>query len=510
METKQESPVCLKLLIDEKNNRVLAAEANSDFVDILLSFLTIPMGTIIRLTGKTDAEKAGPVNIGCMTKLYHAFENLTPENWKTKHCRTMVLNPRNTLAYSYRNLKINVDDSGSEVTYTCNRNMCRSKYENVACKCGHGSRINTKFRPTIALSLADREPEGAFLKWGMMMFIITDNLQIRPSSPVVLAQVLSGLGFSEINLIKEMPVHVSKQQVIRLLASSMVSNSPLSDVFLDPPIRPNVGAFSAFSKTQKPVTSSSNGSVQKPEGNAQKLNLNLTLNKSTKKILFAEATKDFFDFLCTFMTTPVGSMVFLLKGNSGLGCMDDLYKSMIELDIEWFNSVALKATLICPKVAKHHNCKKQPLNLEEECPWDSLIDPRQSDSFSKEPLKFIILDDLEVKPLSSASSFSILKELKVPITEIEQQALTVSMEEFFKSTNGSNARMVEYTRRNRRKKVNQTHPEEQIKTTKTPKTDESRPVYAKGGRPLVPKLIFASKAGKSDPEQERTKAARLS
>ncbi|CAH9103459.1 unnamed protein product [Cuscuta europaea] len=214
-----------------------------------------------------------------------------------------------------------------------------------------------------------------------------------------------------------MPVHVTKQQVIRLLASSMVSNSPLSDVFLDSPVRPNVGAFSVHSK------------IQKPEGNGQKLNLNLTLNKSTNEILFAEATTDFFDFLCTFMTMPMGSMLFLLKGNSGLGCMDDLYKSVVELDVKWFNSDNRKATLICPKVAKHHNCMKQPLNLEEECPRESLIDPRLSNSFSKEPLKFIILDDLKVRPLSSASSFSILKELKVPITEIEQEALTVSIEE---------------------------------------------------------------------------------
>ncbi|CAH9147793.1 unnamed protein product [Cuscuta epithymum] len=228
MEKNQESPICLKLLIDEKNNRVLAAEANSDFVDILLSFLTIPMGTIIRLTSKTDAEKAGPVNIGCMTKLYHAFENLTPENWKTKHCRTMVLNPRNALAYSCRNLKINVDDSGSEVTYMCNQNKCWSKYKNVACKCGHGSRTNTIFALIMADSKPDSEPEleGAFLKWGMMMFIVTDNLQIRPSSPTVLAQVLSNLGSSEINLIKEMPVHVSKQQVPQLISPTLPIINP--------------------------------------------------------------------------------------------------------------------------------------------------------------------------------------------------------------------------------------------------------------------------------------------
>ena len=39
----------LKLLIDEKRNKVVLAEAKQDFVDVLISLLTIPMGNIARL-----------------------------------------------------------------------------------------------------------------------------------------------------------------------------------------------------------------------------------------------------------------------------------------------------------------------------------------------------------------------------------------------------------------------------------------------------------------------------
>jgi len=44
-----EATVELKLLIDKETNNVIFAEAGKDFVDILFSFLTLPLGTIARL-----------------------------------------------------------------------------------------------------------------------------------------------------------------------------------------------------------------------------------------------------------------------------------------------------------------------------------------------------------------------------------------------------------------------------------------------------------------------------
>ncbi|MCI18299.1 hypothetical protein A2U01_0039453, partial [Trifolium medium] len=47
--TQTEELVSLKLLLNEKGNKVLFAEAGNDFVDVLFSFLTMPLGTIARL-----------------------------------------------------------------------------------------------------------------------------------------------------------------------------------------------------------------------------------------------------------------------------------------------------------------------------------------------------------------------------------------------------------------------------------------------------------------------------
>jgi hypothetical protein len=42
----------LKLTVHKETNKVLFAEAGKDFVDILISFLTLPLGTIARLVAK--------------------------------------------------------------------------------------------------------------------------------------------------------------------------------------------------------------------------------------------------------------------------------------------------------------------------------------------------------------------------------------------------------------------------------------------------------------------------
>lgn len=55
---KQGYTLPLKVLVDKETNKVLFAEAGKDFVDVLLSFLTLPMGTIARLVAKDSKLEA--------------------------------------------------------------------------------------------------------------------------------------------------------------------------------------------------------------------------------------------------------------------------------------------------------------------------------------------------------------------------------------------------------------------------------------------------------------------
>ena len=47
--SSNESTIQVTLLCSKANGRVLYLEAGKDFVDILLSFLTLPVGTVIKL-----------------------------------------------------------------------------------------------------------------------------------------------------------------------------------------------------------------------------------------------------------------------------------------------------------------------------------------------------------------------------------------------------------------------------------------------------------------------------
>ncbi|XP_031103210.1 uncharacterized protein LOC116006852 [Ipomoea triloba] len=419
---QQESRLSLKLLIDEKSNRVVAAEAHKEFVEILFSFLTLPMGTIIRVTSSGDTKN--PVTtIGCMNNLYRGVEKLSNENWETENCKTMVLRPRNPLGDYCQKLKLNIDGSWSNTYYRCS--CCRSRfswYPNVSC--------SWRMKTTQEITAADLRSGGvnnkrAFLQKGRTMFIISDDLQIRPACPIVLAQLLSSLGLSEIDGIREMLVEVSKDQVICLLARSLVSESPLSDLFL-----PN-NPTKHETKLPKPETERTfQKSETTEETEAPTLSLQVTLNKSTNKLLFAKATNEFFDFLCTFLTIPIGSIIHVFKTNSGglQGCIYNLYTSVEELEDTWIWSID-KSAILNPGIAQYHNCKKQPLKLDELIESKYLLDPRPYENFAVLSSLFIVLDNLDVKPLSSASSSLILRELKVPFSDIEEQVITVGMNE---------------------------------------------------------------------------------
>ena len=62
--------VKLKLMIDKPANKVVFAEAEKDFVDILFNLLYMPFGSVIRLL-----RNAGMV--GCTGNLYQSLENLS-------------------------------------------------------------------------------------------------------------------------------------------------------------------------------------------------------------------------------------------------------------------------------------------------------------------------------------------------------------------------------------------------------------------------------------------------
>ncbi|KAL3327330.1 hypothetical protein AABB24_035146 [Solanum stoloniferum] len=204
----QESKVPLKLLIDGKNKRVIAAEANKDFVDILFSFLTFPIGTIIRLTNNNQSMPKIPT---CMNNLYKSVENLSVNHLYTENCKSILLNPRNPCIEDCFKLKVKIDDSVSNKYFKCSNDNCSNKswLVNVTCSCeGKTSKeiFSDVKNPT-------NDYLGVFIKGGIE-FIISDDLRVLPGSPISLVQLFSDLGYNHMNHIREMFVEVGKAEMI--------------------------------------------------------------------------------------------------------------------------------------------------------------------------------------------------------------------------------------------------------------------------------------------------------
>jgi len=137
-----EKLITLKLTVFREERKVIFAEAGKDFVDVLCSFLTMPLGTIARLVRKGC--KSQPPEIASLISLYQSVENLDKGCFPTDTCKEMLLRPRNSVEAYCRSLKINIDDTEPTRYFVCeNLISCRhqspvliSTFRNKRCRCG--------------------------------------------------------------------------------------------------------------------------------------------------------------------------------------------------------------------------------------------------------------------------------------------------------------------------------------------------------------------------------------
>jgi hypothetical protein len=64
------APIKIKLAVDRTRNRVLFVDAGSDFVDVLLSFLTLPLSAL------QFCAADGTSSPGCLSSLCDSVNNL--------------------------------------------------------------------------------------------------------------------------------------------------------------------------------------------------------------------------------------------------------------------------------------------------------------------------------------------------------------------------------------------------------------------------------------------------
>ncbi|KAL5704360.1 hypothetical protein ACHQM5_022800 [Ranunculus cassubicifolius] len=84
----EKKTINIKLLLNKETKKLVFAQSCKDFVDVLLSFLALPIATIITLSHKKKT------NLGSMDSLYQSVESLDTKYFETEICKSLLLFPK--------------------------------------------------------------------------------------------------------------------------------------------------------------------------------------------------------------------------------------------------------------------------------------------------------------------------------------------------------------------------------------------------------------------------------
>ncbi|KAM5583403.1 hypothetical protein ABKV19_003349 [Rosa sericea] len=435
--------ISLKALVDKKRNRVIFVEADNDFIDVLFSFLTLPMGKIVRLARDHSTQ----LEIGCMNKLYQSIEKLDVQVFRSNACRDMLLLPR-CAAYSYcKNLKLKIIDD-AEPTFRCSGVYCLWWSYFAAVRCPSCSSAITS---QVDLPV-DEFLGGAFVKEGARV-IITDDLQVIPPLSAASISLFTKLGATNSNTTEELTFNIGVEQVLNLLVSSFVSKTPFTETLLKPNPVPKLG-YVNLSQGKCIESQMSGASINEEK---ESISVKLIVSKSKNVVCYAEVREDFVNLIFSFLTLPLGFILKQMLDSPWKGCIDQLCKGVLDFDEQFFRTNYHKELLCNPKLVPGFSYENNLLGIEEAVSymygnkwvpdrslipsnesWKALkfLDPKSHGNkdyngrgFLKEPTIFIVTDNLDVRRVSPIFQLSVLNDLKVHFTDVEDRTVHVGKNE---------------------------------------------------------------------------------
>lgn len=217
-----ETKVKLKLMIDKPANKVLFAEAEKDFVDILFNLLYMPFGSVIRLL-----RNAGMV--GCTGNPCQSLENLREALVIPNQNKVELLKP--LLKWEKESALLQPQACPQPMErkfYACqNRHHCVTNQIDTPCPqcCGYSLRSELR---QVNMVL---DSECGIVKKSVA-FTVSDDLSVTPGSMISGIGPLKGKLKDAIGALEERVVDIGPDEVLELLKASLQTNEALSTVFL--------------------------------------------------------------------------------------------------------------------------------------------------------------------------------------------------------------------------------------------------------------------------------------
>ncbi|KAG2307705.1 hypothetical protein Bca52824_027453 [Brassica carinata] len=398
-----ETKFSLKLVVDEVNKKVVFAEACRDFVDVLFSLLTLPMGTIVRLL--ENHRKSEPVPVGCFSNLYKSVVDMGIDDFATEACKQMLLYPRSLRDVQCKRLKLNLHPTDGFKCFSCSYyTTCEmySGFSSSRCRCGM---LMNKEIPISGAKVVDNIEDGVFVR-GRSSFIITDDLKVAVRSTDLILRKLKSVGCGDLRKVAERIVEIGLDEVMTLLECILSSNASLTDTFLNK---------QSSKLVMKPCTTPSPQMVKEIKARPEEV---ITFN------FYVECGEDFVDLLFTFLAVPLESVLEIAGDISTFGCIGNLFKSFKELNAS--------------KIQDPKPCCPITINEPPFTTYNSrlcfAIDPKshgrdqseKGSGFMKRDTKFTVSDDLIITPMSTSSAYCFLKKLESQAEDIQVQEISIS------------------------------------------------------------------------------------
>ncbi|KAL8257589.1 hypothetical protein R6Q59_029630 [Mikania micrantha] len=222
-----------------------------------------------------------------------------------------------------------------------------------------------------------------------------------------------------------------------------------------------------------------------------KMSLKLLVDKKGQRVLFAEAPKEFVDFLFHIFSVPLGTLVEFLGSKQMVGCLgklkdsiqnfhatylqpgiktDDIFYPKTPFNGDIFllthdasssedQSGSGKTVYMCPNAlgdrynsrVRRRGCSNATLHENSICPkcecYMSVVmelvtpyneevaekqedDKKKKGGYVKEVVTYMVMDDLVVKPMSTISSITLINKFSVKdLSQLEEKVVSFGKDE---------------------------------------------------------------------------------
>ncbi|KAG5237634.1 DUF674 domain-containing protein [Salix suchowensis] len=188
---------------------------------------------------------------------------------------------------------------------------------------------------------------------------------------------------------------------------------------------------------------------------ASTMSLKLLIDSKHNKVIFAEAGKDFVDFLLNLLSLPLGTVIQLLTKPAMTGCLANLYGSLEKLDESYMQPNQNKDSILNPAITaqvtdsnfllpdtkrkpedqKLYYCEEHPGFVSDfqnsacsQCGYAMDLEvkfvgrndstsinapPSDQGGYVKGLVTYMVTDDLSVSPMSMVSVVGLLNKFSI-------------------------------------------------------------------------------------------------